>query len=114
MTVQLVVLTGFFFILIALTCWSVWRAAERLRDYFIIVFCAVALFPLVITGAITGDMSRYFPAGTFAHGFEGKDQIIIVSAITTILVALMLAALMLRAIKFLWRKLHVSGTGEPE
>jgi hypothetical protein len=109
-----VILTGFFAALIALICWSVWRAAERLRDYFIIVFCAIALLPLVATSTLTGDMSRHFPAGTFAHGFEGKDQIIIVSVTTTILIALMLAALLVRAAKFLWRRLQATSSSESD
>ena len=114
MTAQLIILTGFFAILIGLTCWSVWRAAERLRDYLVIVFCAVALFPLLITGRVTGDMSRYFPADTFAHGFEGKDQIIIVSVMTTILLALTLAAMLVRAVKLVWRKLRADSSAESQ
>jgi hypothetical protein len=51
-------------------------------------------------------VSRYLPAGTFAGGSEGKDQIVMASAVATILLAVMLAACMFGAAKAGWRMLR--------
>jgi hypothetical protein len=53
-------------------------------------------------------VSRILPAGTFADGIEGKDQIAMASAAATILLAVMLAACAFGAAKAKtgWRKLH--------
>jgi hypothetical protein len=47
-----------------------------------------------------------FPASTFAGGIEGKDQVVIASAVATILLAVMLAACAFGAAKAAWRKLR--------
>jgi hypothetical protein len=41
---------------------------------------------------VFGDASVYFPDGTFSEGADGKDQIIIVSVLCTILGGVILAA----------------------
>ena len=65
-------------------------AARRWWDYLAVVIIAVLLgWPLA---AFTGDVSRYLPPAAFSDGFGGKDQIIIASAASTLLVPLMLAA----------------------
>lgn len=99
------ILAAYYLSLIALTGWSIWRAVERLRDYCILAFLTIVLLPLLVT-TVSGDLSRYFPTGTFAAGFEGKDQVIIVSATTALLVAAMLASVLLRLIRCGWRKLR--------
>jgi hypothetical protein len=52
----------------------VWRAADRLWHAIAIAALAVVFLPLV-AGTPAGDVSRILPAGAFAHGIEGKDQI---------------------------------------
>jgi hypothetical protein len=56
--------------------------------------------------SLEGDVSRYLPASTFAGGIEGKDQVVIASAVATILLAVMLAACVFGAAKAAWRKLR--------
>ena len=91
--------------LAALAGFLVWSAADRLWNGLAIAALAVVLFPLV-AGTLTGDVSRYLPASTFAGGIEGKDQVVIASAVATILLAVMLAACVFGAAKAAWRKLR--------
>ena len=109
MTAPLVIQTIYFLVLLALAGWSTWRAADRARDYFVIVFLAIALLPLLAT-TLTGDVSRFLPAASFADGMRGKDQIIMASVVTTLLVATTLASLLTLAIKLCWRKLRADKT----
>jgi len=93
---------------LALTAFAgfiVWRAADRLWHALAIAALAVAFLPLV-AGTPAGDVSRVLPAGTFAHGIEGKDQIAMASAAATVLLALMLAACVFGATKAVWRRLR--------
>ena len=80
----------------------VWFAAERWWHYPIIAVAWVALFPIIAV-RLTGDVSRYLPAGTFSEGGRGKDEIVFASAFATILVAIMLAAIAFWATKTAWR-----------
>jgi hypothetical protein len=82
--------------LAALTLYFVWWSSARPWHGLAIVALAVLLFPL-LAASITGDVSRYLPAGTFSAGADGKDQIVIASAAATILLALILAACAWRA-----------------
>jgi hypothetical protein len=66
---------------------------------------AVAFLPLV-AGTPAGEVSRILPAGTFAQGIEGKDQIAMVSAAATVLLAVMLAACVFGAAKATWRRMR--------
>jgi ABC-type branched-subunit amino acid transport system permease subunit len=68
----------------------VWRTARRARDYLAIAVLAIALFPLLVTGP-TGDVSRYFPQA-FSDGPEGVGEIVLASALSTLLIAVILAA----------------------
>jgi hypothetical protein len=83
----------------------VWFAADRLWHGLVIATLAVAMLPWV-SGTPAGDVSRILPAGTFADGIEGKDQIAMASAAATIPLAVMLAACAFGAAKTGWRKLH--------
>src|SRR5262249_25137112 len=69
------------------------RLARRRRvlAWFVIILAmAAALFPLV-DGPLTGDVSRYLPAGTFSEDRHGKDPIVLASAAPTNLFSLVLA-----------------------
>ena len=81
---------------------------RRLGHVAAVVLIAILLFPLTAT-YLTGDVSRWLPAGTFAAGADGKDQIVVASALATILAALLLATLVWRVLMFLWRRLRASG-----
>jgi len=91
--------------LAALAGFLVWSAADRFWHGVAIAALAVALFPLV-AGTLTGDVSRYLPASTFAGGSEGKDQVVIASTVATILLAVILAACAFGAAKAAWQKLR--------
>ena len=88
-------------LLIAISCFSVWWVANRFWHVLGIVVLAVLLFPLVAS-QISGDVSRYFPAGTFSEGIGGKDQIVLASAMVTALIAVILAACVWGAGKTAW------------
>jgi hypothetical protein len=77
-------------------------AARRWADYFIILFGALALLPF-IAGSLGGDVSRFLPASTFSPGTDGKDQIVLASAVTALLAAPVLAAAGLIIAQRLWR-----------
>src|SRR5262249_30094974 len=89
------------FMLIAISCFSVWRVANRFWHALVIVVLATLLFPLVAT-QISGDVSRYLPTGTFSEGADGKDQIVLASAMATALIAVILAACVWGAGKTAW------------
>ncbi len=108
MTATPMILAVYFLVLIALAGWSSWTAAHRIRDFFIIAFVAFALLPLLAT-TVTGDVSRYLPSAAFSSGLQGKDEIVMASALTTCLVATVTAAALLRIIKSCWRALRATG-----
>ncbi len=91
--------------LLALTGYLVWCVANRLWHLLAIIVMAALLFPVVAT-RLTGDVSFYFPAGTFSEGIDGKDQIVLASAIATMLIATILAACAWGAAKTVWRSLQ--------
>ena len=78
---------------------------RRFWHFLAVAVLTVLLFPLTAT-YLTGDVSRYLPQGTFAQGADGKDQIIMVSAVATLLVAIILAASVLAATIAIWRRLR--------
>jgi fructose-specific phosphotransferase system IIC component len=80
---------------------------RRLGNVAAIVLLAVLLFPLTAS-YLTGDVSRWLPARLFAAGTQGKDQIIIASAVATFVVALLLAIVIWRVLTILWRRLRAS------
>ena len=83
----------------------VWRAADRLWHAIAIAALAVVFLPLV-AGTPAGDVSRILPAGAFAHGIEGKDQIAMASMAATVLLPVMLAACVFAAAKAAWRRMR--------
>jgi hypothetical protein len=89
--------------LAALAGFLVWFVCGRFWHGLVIAALAVALLPLV-AGTPAGDVSRILPAGTFAHGMAGKDQIAMASVAATVLVSVMLAACVVGAVKAAWRR----------
>lgn len=82
--------------------------------FLALVRCGVREWPvaavMLVTAAllvrpalsVTGDVSRYLPGWLFSDGPEGKDQIIIASAASTLLLALIGAA----ALACAWRRFN--------
>jgi hypothetical protein len=91
--------------LVALTGYLVWCATSRLWHLMIIFVMPALLFPIV-AARLTGDVSRYLPAGTFSEGIDGKDQIVLASAGATILIAIIFAACAWGAAKTVWRSVQ--------
>ncbi len=77
--------------LLAASIYLVLEGARRWWDYLIVFVLTVVLVRPVLK-TITGDMSAWLPYGIWSDGFDGKDQIIIASAASTILIPLVLAA----------------------
>ena len=86
----------------ALAALLVWRTAERARDYLAIAALALPICPLLAMGP-TGDMSRHFPRA-FSDGPDGVGEIVLASALSTILIAVILAALLWWFAKVCWRR----------
>lgn len=74
------------------------KAARRWWEYLAVVALTAALVPLVYRTA-GGDVSAWLPYGIWSDGFDGKDQIIIASAASSILIPLVLASGAVLAIK---------------
>lgn len=75
---------------LAIALFLMYRASSQWWHYILILLLAVPLLRLSLL--YTGDVSRHFPPGSFDEGAEGKDQIIVASASSTVLQALMMAA----------------------
>ena len=71
-------------VLTALTVAACWTAMLGL---FSTLAVAALSFPSMwlLARYVFGDASVYFPRGTFSEGADGKDQIIIVSILCTVL-----------------------------
>jgi len=91
-----------FAVLLVLAAFLAWRVAERWWHYLVLAALTVLLCPYVAQH-IAGDMGRYFPDGTFSDGGQGKDEIIIVSAASTLIFAVIGAACVVWAGNALWR-----------
>ncbi len=77
--------------LLAASIYLVLKGADRWWEYLIVAVLTVALVRPVLK-TVTGDMSQWLPYGIWSDGFDGKDQIIIASAASTVLIPLVLAA----------------------
>jgi hypothetical protein len=67
------------------------KGVRRWWEYVIVaVLTAVLVRPVLKT--VTGDISKWLPYGIWSDTTDGKDQIIIASAASTILIPLVLAA----------------------
>jgi len=92
-------------VLAALTALCVWRAADRFWHGLLIVLLGLILFP-VVASWLTGDVSRYLPAGSFSEGADGKDQIVFASVTVTLFVAVMLVACIWAVVAAICRRLQ--------
>jgi hypothetical protein len=79
-------------------------AARRWWDYLVIAALAVAFAPPIETH-LTGDISRYLPAPIWSDGSDGKDQIVDVSAASSLLLPLIAAAALTYLLKLAWTRL---------
>ena len=66
-------------------------AARRRRDYLVIAALALFLMRPVLN-AFTGDVSYHLPPAAFSDGADGKNQIASASALSTVLLPVVLAA----------------------
>jgi hypothetical protein len=83
----------------------VWCAAARWWHPLVIGFLWIPVFPLVAHW-LTGDVSHYLPPGVFSEGAQGKDEITVASALSTIVVAVAAAALVVWAGRVGWKRLR--------
>jgi hypothetical protein len=78
---------------LAVAAFLIRLGARRWWDYFAIaVLTAVLVRPTA--DHITGDVSRYLPDAIWSDGSDSKEQIIYVSAASTILLPLIASALL--------------------
>jgi hypothetical protein len=87
---------------IAVAIFVVRLAAQRWWEYPVIAALTAVLVRLT-ERRFTGDVSVYLPASIWSEGADGKDQIIDASVASTILVPLTASALVVFAVKLLWR-----------
>lgn len=82
-------------VLLALTVAACFVA---MRELFSTLAVAMLGFPAMwlLARYAFGDASIYFPRGTFSDGADGKDQIIIVSILCTVLGGVILSAAFVR------------------
>lgn len=92
-------------VLLAIAVPAIRAGARRWWNYPIIALLTVLQLPW-LADTITGDISRYAPPGAFSEGGAGKDQIIIASVLSTILVGVILAACAVEAAHGCWRRLR--------
>jgi hypothetical protein len=83
--------------LLAASIYLVRWAARRWWDFLILTVLTAALVPLLYKN-VTGDISAWVRFG-WSDGFDGKGEIILASAASTILLPLALAAGALLAVK---------------
>jgi hypothetical protein len=90
-------------LLLAATVACVRLAARRWWDYLLIAAAALALGRPVLL-FITGDMSRWLPGWIWSgNGSDAKDQIVLVSAIATLLLPAIGGSLVVLLGKFAWK-----------
>ena len=70
--------------------WLIHLAARRWRDYLVIAVLTAALLRPTVQH-VTGDVSRYLPDAIWS-GADDKEQIILASAASTILLPLIVSA----------------------
>jgi hypothetical protein len=107
--------------LILITGWVAVAAIALCLTMPAVVACIVAMRGLASTLAVAGlsfpvmwllaryvfgDASIYFPSATFSAGADGKDQIIVVSILCTVLGGIIAAACLVWAIRHVDRALN--------
>ena len=99
------ILAAYCLALAGLAALVAWCAATRWWHYVVMAVACVPLFPVIAT-RLMGDVSRYLPAGTFSDDSSGKDEIVLASIYSTVMLAFIFAALALWAIRVGWRRLR--------
>lgn len=85
-------------VLIAAAAVLIRRAARRWWDYLLIAALGALLFrPLY--NLVSGDVSRYLPSFLWPDRSDGKDQIILASIASTLLLPFVVSALVLLIVK---------------
>jgi hypothetical protein len=94
---------------IAAAGWLVRMAARRWWDYLVISVVTIALVRPT-AHHVTGDVSSYLPGAIWSDSSDGKDQIIIVSAASTVLWPLMATAFAV----FIFRQIRSAAPDNPD
>jgi hypothetical protein len=95
---------------IAVAAFLIRLAARRWWDYLVI---AVVTAALVRPAAhIIGDISEYLPHAIWSDDLEGKDQVILATVASAILLPLIASALAVCVVKKLWDASHIAHKGE--
>jgi hypothetical protein len=89
-------------VLLAVMVGIVRIAAATLWDYLIVAALAALLFRPVLL-FITNDVSRWLPTWIWSDGGEGKDQVVAVSAVASLVVPVIGGSLVAILIKLLPR-----------
>ena len=92
--------------LLAATGYVVYRVSGRFWQAAVVLIAAFFLYA-PCADHLTGDVSRFLPSSFFAEGLDGKDQIVLASAVATLVVALILATAVWCTAFLVWR--HVCG-----
>jgi len=92
-------------VLLVIAGFAVRAFARRWWDYPLTALFTVLLFP-VLANSITGDISRYVPLSAFDEGGYGKDQIVIASILSTVLVGVILSAGAIGLVRWGWQRLR--------
>lgn len=80
----------------------VWLSVSRSWHVVVVAVLWVPLFPFV-SRWLTGDASRYLPKGAFSDGPAGEDEVVLTSALSTVIVSVTLAAALLWSARLLWQ-----------
>lgn len=98
-------------IALALFALTVAACVAAMRGLFTTLAVAALAFPAMwlLARYVFGDASVYFPRGMFSDGADGKDQIIVVSILCTVLGGIAIAACLTWVIARLDRALNGHG-----
>ena len=89
-------------LLLAATAGCVRLAAKKWSEYLVVVVLAGMLArPILVF--VTGDISRWLPSWLWSDGSDGKDQIVFVSAIATLLLPFICSGVLVFLGKLVWR-----------
>jgi hypothetical protein len=88
--------------LVLLAGLAIWCSISRWWHGVVIAVLWVPLFPFVARW-LTGDASRYLPKGAFLDGPAGEDEVVLTSALSTVIVSVTLAAAVLWSARLLWQ-----------
>ena len=91
-------------LLLVLTAGCVRLSVRGWGDFLLVAVLAGALVrPTLVL--ITGDVSRWLPGWIWSDGADGKDQIVWVSAVASLLLPLIMGGLFALVGKAVWKRL---------